>query len=164
MKDKIELDTVFDDRNIRIRFVIQFKTEYRSPYLFWDGFRTSLGRNFQAVTWHAILEDFFLLDIFRYRDDVMTILKTDWFNFKILMSGCDHKFTLSCVSFTNAISNKTETFTKSINMHICAICTLNQLFIRGSCTQIKFSKKWSSQWQKSFPFDTSILYSPFNLS
>ena len=100
MKDKIELDTVFDERNIRIRFVIQFNTEYRSPYLFWDGFRTSLGRNFQAVTWHAILEDFFLLDIFRCPDDVMTILKTDWSNFKILMSGCDHKFTLSCVSFT----------------------------------------------------------------
>ena len=31
--------------------------------------------------------DFFLLDSVRYCDDVMTILKSDWFNLKILMSG-----------------------------------------------------------------------------
>ena len=44
--------------------------------------------------------------------------------------------------------NKTEAFTKSMNINIWAIGTLNQLFIGHSCTQIKFFKKWSSQWQK----------------
>ena len=47
-----------------------------------------------------ILEDFFLLDSVRYRDDVMKTLKFDWSNLKILMSGWYCKLTLSCVSFT----------------------------------------------------------------
>ena len=33
-----------------------------------------------------------------------------------------------------------RTITKSMNMYIWAIGTLNELFIRSSCTQIKFSK------------------------
>ena len=33
-------------------------------------------------------------------------------------------------------------------MYIWGIGTVNQLFIRGSYTQIKFSKKRNSQWQK----------------
>ena len=41
----------------------------------------------------------------------------------------------------NAVSNKTRTVTKSMNMGIWVIGTLNQLFIRGSYTQINFSKK-----------------------
>ena len=52
---------------------------------------------------YTILEDFFLLDFFlsvRYRDDVMTTLKFDWSNLKILMSSWYRKLTLSCVSFT----------------------------------------------------------------
>ena len=49
---------------------------------------------------YTILEDFFLLDSVRYRDDVMMTLKFDWFNLKILMSGWYRKLTLSCVSFT----------------------------------------------------------------
>ena len=52
---------------------------------------------------YTILEDFFLLDFFlsvRYRDDVMTTLKFDWSNLKILMSGWYRKLTSSCVSFT----------------------------------------------------------------
>ena len=40
----------------------------------------------------------------------------------------------------NAPSNTTETPTKSVNLYIWAIGTLNQLFIRGSYTQIKFKK------------------------
>ena len=42
---------------------------------------------------------------------------------------------------TNTPSNKFQALTKSINMDIWIIDTLNQLFIRGSYTQIKFSKK-----------------------
>ena len=40
----------------------------------------------------------------------------------------------------NTLSDKTETLTKSMNIYILAISILNQLFIRGSYTQIKFSK------------------------
>ena len=41
----------------------------------------------------------------------------------------------------NAPSNKTGTLTKNMNMYISAIGILNQLFIRDSYAQIKFSKK-----------------------
>ena len=37
--------------------------------------------------------------------------------------------------------NKTQSFTKSMNMDILVVGTLNQLSIRGSYTEIKFSKK-----------------------
>ena len=36
--------------------------------------------------------------------------------------------------------------TKNINMYIWRIGTVEQLFVRSSCTHIKFSKKRSSQW------------------
>ena len=49
---------------------------------------------------YTILEDFFLLDSVRYHNDVMTTLKFDWSNLKILMSGWYRKLTSSCVSFT----------------------------------------------------------------
>ena len=64
----------------------------------------------------------------------------------------------------NTLSNKTKMITKSMNMYIWTIGTLNQLFIRGSYTQIKFFKKWSSRWPNSVLFDRSVLYSPLNLS
>ena len=57
---------------------------------------------------------------------------------------------------------KTEALTKSLNLYIWAVGTLNQLFVTGSLTQIKFSKKWSSQWQKSILCDRPVLYSPCN--
>ena len=50
----------------------------------------------------------------------------------------------------NTPSNKTVALTKNTNMYIWAIDTLNQLSIRGSFAQVKFSKeKWNNQWQKS---------------
>ena len=54
------------------------------------------------LKWYTILEDFFLLDSVRYRDDVMTTLKVWLSNIKILMSDwyCKLKLTSSCVSFT----------------------------------------------------------------
>ena len=52
------------------------------------------------LKWYTILEDFFLLDSARCRDDVRTKLKSDWFNLKILMSGWYRKLTSSCVLFT----------------------------------------------------------------
>ena len=49
---------------------------------------------------------------------------------------------------------------QSTNMYLSAIGTLNQLFIRNSYTDIKFSKKWSSRWLKSI----SVLYGNVALS
>ena len=63
----------------------------------------------------------------------------------------------------NTPLNKTEAVTKSMNMYIWVIGILNQLFIKDSYTQIKFSKKRSSQWQMFVLCDKFILYFPFNL-
>ena len=52
------------------------------------------------LKWNTILKDFFLLDSVHYHYDVITSLKSDWFNLKILMSGWNLKLTSSCVSFT----------------------------------------------------------------
>ena len=41
-------------------------------------------------------------------------------------------------------------------MYIWGIGTVNQLFIRGSYTQIKFSKKRNSQWQKFILCDCDL--------
>ena len=41
----------------------------------------------------------------------------------------------------NAPSNKTQKITESINMEIWEVGTMNQLFLRGYYTEIKFSKK-----------------------
>ena len=46
-----------------------------------------------------------------------------------------------------------------MNTRTWGIGTVNQLFATGSYTQIKFSKKRESQWQKSILCDRSILYS-----
>ena len=40
-------------------------------------------------------------------------------------------------------SKETKALTKSMNMYISVVGTLNQLFKRGSYTQIKFWKNWS---------------------
>ena len=40
----------------------------------------------------------------------------------------------------NTLTNKTQVLTKSMNMAIWVIGTLNQLFIRGSYTEINFKK------------------------
>ena len=61
-------------------------------------------------------------------------------------------------------SKKTKVLRKSMNVYIWAIGTLIQLFIRGSCTQIKFSEKWRSQWKNYILCNRSILYSLFNFS
>ena len=41
----------------------------------------------------------------------------------------------------NAPQNKTQTLKKNMNVEIWVVSTLNQLFIRGFYTEIKFSKK-----------------------
>ena len=51
------------------------------------------------LTWHTILQDFFLLDSFQYQEVVMAILKSDWSNLKILIAGLYRKLTSSYVSF-----------------------------------------------------------------
>ena len=45
-----------------------------------------------TLKWYTILEDFFLLDSVRYRDDVMGVLKSDWSSLKILISGWYRKY------------------------------------------------------------------------
>ena len=40
-----------------------------------------------------------------------------------------------------ALSNKTPALAKSMNIDIWILCISNQLFIRGSSTETKFSKK-----------------------
>ena len=51
-----------------------------------------------------------------------------------------YKYYIKDIHRKNKPSNKTETLTKSIKMYIWEIGTLNQLFMRGSYTQINFSK------------------------
>ena len=48
---------------------------------------------------------------------------------------------------------------KSKNMYISAVSTLNQFFVKDSYTQIKFSKNWSSRWQTCILRDEFISYS-----
>ena len=94
------------------------------------------------------------------------------FRIETLRFMCWRKFRTRCIFETffyyytikgtdreNTPSNKTEALVKSVNLHIWAIGILNQLFIKDSSTQIKFSKKWS-------PFCTphSIFYGNVALS
>ena len=64
----------------------------------------------------------------------------------------------------NTSSNETKALTKSMNLHILEIGTLNQLLIRGSYNEIKFSKKSISQWQIYVLCDRFILYTLSSLS
>ena len=64
----------------------------------------------------------------------------------------------------NNPSNKTGALTKSMNIYIWVICILNQLFIRDSYTQIEFSGKWSSRWQKPILCDVVHFIPPFSVS
>ena len=50
------------------------------------------------------------------------------------------KFFLKDTHRERSVSNKTQALTKSMNMDIWVFGTLNQLFIRGFHTRIKFSK------------------------
>ena len=59
-------------------------------------------------------------------------------------------------AFLITIKRIFEALTKSMNMYIWGIGTVNQLFIRGSYTQIKFSKKRNSQWQKFILCDCDL--------
>ena len=45
-------------------------------------------------------------------------------------------------------TNETQAFPKSMNMDISVVRTLNQLFMRDSFTEIKFSKKVASKVAK----------------
>ena len=45
-----------------------------------------------------------------------------------------------------APANKTPVLTKSMNMDTWVVGTSNQLFIKGSYTETKSSKKWGSYW------------------
>ena len=58
-----------------------------------------------------------------------------------------------------AHSNKIPALAKSMNMDIWAVGTSNQLFIRGSLTETKFSKHSFSHWENFVLYDRSTLYS-----
>ena len=53
-------------------------------------------------------------------------------------------FAFKDTHMASALTNRTQALMRSMNMSIWVISTLNQLFRRGSYTEIKFSKKWSS--------------------
>ena len=63
----------------------------------------------------------------------------------------------------NAPTNESHAFTKSVNMDILVARTLNEIFITGSFTEIKFSKKKAVSGKTPL-LCRSILYSPFYLS
>ena len=50
-------------------------------------------------------------------------------------------FLLKDTNREKAPSNETQALTGSMNMDILVVGTLNQLFIRGSYTEVKFRKK-----------------------
>ena len=50
-------------------------------------------------------------------------------------------FLIKDIHKESALANKTQALTKSMIIDIWVISTLNQIFIRGSYTEIKFSKK-----------------------
>ena len=56
------------------------------------------------LKWYTILEDFFLLDSVRYHDDVMTTLKSDLSNLKILMSVWYRNWQCMCYIYMSAMS------------------------------------------------------------
>ena len=64
----------------------------------------------------------------------------------------------------NTPSSKTKALTKSMNMRIWEIGTLNRLFTKGCYIEIKISKKLSISWQICVLCGRSILYSPFYFS
>ena len=72
-------------------------------------------------------------------------------------------FCLKDTHSENTPSNKIEVLTKSMNMYIWSIGILNQLFIRDSCIQIKFSKNVVVSGKSIF-CDKPILYTSFSLS
>ena len=49
---------------------------------------------------YMFLEYFVLLDSVRYHDDVMAVLKSDYYNLKALILGYYCQLTSSCVPFT----------------------------------------------------------------
>ena len=60
-------------------------------------------------------------------------------------------------------SYETSVLTKSMDMDIWVVGTSNELFIKGSYIETKFSTKKNSYWQNSVLCDRSILYFPFYL-
>ena len=59
-------------------------------------------------------------------------------------------FYLKITHSENTPLNKSKGLTKSMNMRIFEISTLNQLFKRGSYTETKFSEIWSSSSKSAF--------------
>ena len=53
----------------------------------------------------------------------------------------DRKKNINNTHRENAPQNKTQTHRKNMNMDIWVVSALNQLFTRGSYTEIKFPKK-----------------------
>ena len=63
----------------------------------------------------------------------------------------------------NTPSNKTEALRKSMNVYIWAIGTLNQLFIRGSCTQINIFPENEVVNGKSTFFVIGPFFTPYSI-
>ena len=61
----------------------------------------------------------------------------------------------------NTPSHKTQVFTKSMNINIWVLGTLNHFFIRGSYTEIKFFKKMR---KKTLLFVKGLFCTPYSIS
>ena len=78
--------------NVRNNFQVEQCCSEKNPYFSQQQLKKSqtwlnVALLWLILKWYTILEDLFLLDSVRYREDVMMTLKSDWFNLKILMSG-----------------------------------------------------------------------------
>ena len=64
----------------------------------------------------------------------------------------------------NTPTNKTEALTKSMNMYIWVIGTLNQLFVRGCYAQVNFQKNVVSGKTAFFVIGPFVPFPSFNFS
>ena len=60
------------------------------------------------------------------------------------INGIINDLDITDTQWKNTVSNRTQVVTKTIDMGIWVVGTLIQIFIKGSYTETKFSKKESS--------------------
>ena len=102
-----------------------------------------------------------LLAVFMYMQEQQNCSHKTWrIRIEFVSNGCS-RISSKDTHREKAPSNKTPVLSESMNMNIWVVGTLNQLFIKGSYAETKFSKKWSRYWQSCILCDRSILYSPF---
>ena len=84
--------------------------------------------------------DLFIL-VYMQEQNFKTSYKKTWQILSEIVSNCTCSKVLRIHTGKKAPSNKTPALEKSMNMDIWVAGISNQLFITGSCTETKFSKK-----------------------